>query len=84
MFRVPSAVLCDRKNQPEGQEKDLCKAVVRPAMMHVDVAEMGMLRWMCDIRKMDRIRNERMIGAMEVGYMFNELPNNELHRLLKT
>ena len=55
-------------------ESTLYKTVVRPAMMYgadtwavkkaqekkVDVAGMGMLRWMSGVTKLDRIRNERI------------------------
>ena len=54
--------------------------VVRPAMMYgaetwavkktqqkkLDVAEMRMLRWMFGVTKLDRIRNERIIGTTKV------------------
>ena len=57
------------------------KSVVRPAMMYehekraakkvhekkLDVAEMTMLRCMCGVRKMDRIRIERITGTTKVG-----------------
>ena len=33
----------------------------------LDVAEMRMLRWMCDVTKMDRIRNERIREKTKVG-----------------
>ena len=59
------------------------KTVVRPAMMYgaetwamkkaqektLDVAEMRMLRWMSGVTKLDRIRNERIRGTMDVGEM---------------
>ena len=32
----------------------------------LDVAEMKMLRWMCGVTKMDRIRNERIRGTTKV------------------
>ena len=33
----------------------------------VDVAEMRMLRWMCGVTKLDRIRNERIRGTTKAG-----------------
>ena len=68
------------KNKSESQG-EVYKTVVRPAMMYgaetwavkkvhekkLDVAEMRMLRWMSGVTKMDRIRNERIIGTTEVG-----------------
>ena len=35
----------------------------------LDVAEMRMLRWMSGVTKLDRIRNERIRGTMDVGEM---------------
>ena len=32
----------------------------------LDVTEMKMLRWMCGVTKLDRIRNERIRGAVMV------------------
>ena len=57
------------------------KTVVGPAMMYVaetcavkkaqekklDVVEMRMLRWMNGVAKLDRIRNEIIIGTTKVG-----------------
>ena len=75
-----SGVLCDKKISARVKGK-VCKTVVRPAMMYgaetwpinkaqgqkLDVAEMRVLRWMCGITRMDKIRNERIRGTTEVA-----------------
>ena len=38
----------------------------------LDVAEMRMLRWMCGVTELDRIRNERIRGTTEVGEVFQK------------
>ena len=57
------------------------KAVVRPAMTYgleaaplkktegrkLDVAEMKMLRWMCGVTRMDRVKNEHVRGSVKVS-----------------
>ena len=74
-----SGVLCDKRISARVKGK-VYKTVVRPAMIYgaeawpikktqekkLDVAEMRMLRWMCGVTKMDRIRNERIRGTTKV------------------
>ena len=78
-WRRMSGVLCDRRINVKVKGR-VHKTVVRPAMLHgaetwpvkkvqekrLDVAEMKMLRWMCGVTKMDRIRNERIRGTTKV------------------
>ena len=66
------------KNKFESQRESI-QTVVRPAIMYgaetwtvkktqekkLDVAEMRMLRWMSGVTKLNRIRNERIRGAMK-------------------
>ena len=44
-------------------------AVKKAQEKKLDVAEMRMLRWMSGVTKLDRIRNERIRGTMDVGEM---------------
>ena len=57
------------------------RTVIRPALMYgaepwalkkaqekkLEVAEIRMLRWMCGVTKLDKIRNERIRGTTKVG-----------------
>ena len=75
-----SGVLCDRKTNVKIKEK-VYRTVVRPALMYgaetwalkkalekkLEVAEIRMLRWMCGVTKLDKIRNERIIGTTKEG-----------------
>ena len=68
--------------------------VVRPAMTYepetwaakkaqekkLDVAERRMLRWMCGVTRMDRVRNERIRGTTKVGEISKKMQNRTLKR----
>ena len=72
-WKSVSGVLCDRKMNVKIKGKGY-RTVVRPSLMYgeetwvlkkaqgikVEVAEMRMLRWMCGVTKLDKIRNERI------------------------
>ena len=69
-----------QENEREDQVK-VYRAVVTPALVYwagtlalkkaqekkSEVAEMRMLRWMCGVTKLDKIRNERIRGTTKVG-----------------
>ena len=75
-----SGVLCDRSMNVKIKGK-VNRTVVRPALMYgaetwalkkaqetkLEVEEMRMLRWMCGVTKLDKIRNERIRGTTKVG-----------------
>ena len=73
-------VLCDRRTNVKFKG-NVYRTVVRPALMYgaetwalkkaqennLEVAEMRMLRWMCGVTKLDKIRNERIRGTTKLG-----------------
>ena len=73
-------ILGDRRMNVKIKGK-VYRTVVRPALMYgaetwalkkaqekkLEVAEMRMLRWMCGVTKLDKIRNERIRGTTKVG-----------------
>ena len=46
----------------------------------LDVAEMGMLRWMSGVTKLDRIRNEINRGTTKVGDISKKVQESRLKR----
>ena len=79
-WRKVSGVICDTR-VPIRLKGKVHKAVVRPAMTYgleaaplkktegrkLDVAEMKMLRWMCGVTRMDRVKNEHVRGSVKVS-----------------
>ena len=76
-----SGVLCDRRMKVKIKGK-VYKTIVGPAMVYgaetlwavkkvhekkMEVAEMNMLRWMCGVTRLDKIRNEKIRGRTKVG-----------------
>ena len=80
-----SGVLCDRKMNVKINGK-VYRTVVRPTLMYgaetwalmkaqekkLEVAEMRMIRRMCRVTKLDKIRNERIRGKTKVGEIHKE------------
>ena len=68
------------------------RSVVRSALMYgadtwalkkaqenkLEVADMRMLRWMCGVTKLDKIRNERIRGTTKVGEITKKVQENEV------
>ena len=44
----------------------------------LDVAEMRMLRWMCGVTKLDKIRNERIRGTTKMGEITKKVQERTL------
>ena len=79
------------KNKFESQ-REVYKTVVRPAMMYssetwavkkaqekkLDVAEMKMLRWMSEVTKLDKIRNERIRGTTKMEEISKKVQESRL------
>ena len=45
----------------------------------LEVAEMRMLRWMCGVTKLDKIRNERIRGTTKVGKITKKVQERRLN-----
>ena len=86
-----SGVLCDSRMNVKIKGK-VYRTVVRPALMYaaeilalkkaqekkLEVAEMRMLRWMCGITKLDKIRNERIRRTTKVGEITKKVQERRL------
>ena len=86
-----SGVLCNRRMNMKIKGK-VYRTVVRPALMYgaetwalkksqekkLEVAEMRMLRWMCGVTKLDKIRNERIRGTTKVGEITKKVQERRL------
>ena len=86
-----SGILCDRRVSLRVKGK-VYKTVVRPAMMYgtetwavkkaqekkLHIAEMRMLRWMSEVTKLNRIRNEITRGTTKVGEISKKVQESML------
>ena len=87
-----TGILCDKKVSARLKGK-VYKAAVRPAMMYasetwamkrvhekkVNVAEMRMLRWMSDVTRKDKIRNDRIRGTVKVAQLSSKMQEKRLN-----
>ena len=86
-----TGVLCDRRINVKLKGK-VYKTAVRPAMLYgaetwaskkaqeskLNVAEMKMLRWMCGVTRLDKIRNERIRGTVKVTEIAKKVQERRL------
>ena len=92
-WKIVSGVLCDRRMNVKIKGK-VYRTVVRPALMYgaetwalkkaqenkLEVAEMRMLRCMCGVTKLDKIRNERIRGTTKVGEITKKVQERSVMR----
>ncbi|KAJ8724185.1 hypothetical protein PYW07_008165 [Mythimna separata] len=55
-----------------------CWAVKKMDEKRLHVAEMRMLRWMCGVTRMDKVRNECIRGSLKVAPVTEKLEGNRL------
>ena len=84
-------VFCDRIMKVKIKGK-VYRTVVRPALMYgaetwalkkaqeskLEVADMRMLRWLCGVTNLDKIRNERIRGTTKVGEITKKVQERRL------
>lgn len=90
-WREVTGVTCDRR-MPVRLKGLVYKTIIRPVLMYgsetwaatqthvraVQAAEMKMLRWMCGVTRLDRIRNEYVRGSLGVRDIADKLQENRL------
>nr|XP_049693490.1 uncharacterized protein LOC126054017 [Helicoverpa armigera] len=90
-WREVTGVTCDRR-MPVKLKGLIYKTIVRPVLTYgsetwavtkrhihtIQVAEMKMLRWMCGVTRLDRIRNEYVRGSLGVRDVADKLQESRL------
>lgn len=90
-WRQVSGTTCDPRMPPKLKGK-IYKTVIRPVVLYgsecwatkvaderrVHVAEMRMLRWMCGVTRMDKIRNEYIRGSLKVAPVTEKMRSGRL------
>ena len=54
------------------------EALQKAEEKNLEVGEMQILRWMCGVTKLDKIRNERITGATKVGEIAKKVKERRL------
>ncbi|KAJ8709025.1 hypothetical protein PYW07_008851 [Mythimna separata] len=90
-WRQVTGTTCDPR-MPLKLKGKIYKSVIRPVIMYgsecwavkktdekrLHVAEMRMLRWMCGVTRMDKVRNEYIRGSLKVAPVTEKLKGNRL------
>nr|ADI61822.1 endonuclease-reverse transcriptase [Bombyx mori] len=90
-WREVSGVTCDRR-MPVKLKGMIYKTIIRPVLMYgsetwaatkrnvhtIQVAEMKMLRWMCGVTRLDKIRNEYVRGSLGVRDIADKMQESRL------
>ncbi|XP_048006510.1 uncharacterized protein LOC125241869 [Leguminivora glycinivorella] len=90
-WREVTGVTCDRR-MPVKLKDLVYKSIIRPVLTYgsetwamkqehvrsVQVTEMKMLRWMCGVTRLDRIRNEHVRGSLGVRDIADKLQESRL------
>lgn len=90
-WREVTGVTCD-KRMPVKLKGLIYKTIIRPVLMYgsetwavtqknvhtIQVAEMKMLRWMCGVTRLDKIRNEYVRGSLGVRDIADKLQESRL------
>ena len=90
-WRQVTGTTCDPR-MPLKLKGKIYKSVIRPVVMYgsecwavkkmdekrLHVAEMRMLRWMCGVTRMDKVRNEYIRGSLKVAPVTEKMKGNRL------
>ena len=90
-WKKTSGVLCDKRISARLKAK-VYKSVVRPALLYssktwpmkraqekrMEVAEMKMLRWMCGVTRLDRIKNDYIRDTVKVAEVTKKMQERRL------
>lgn len=93
-WREVSGVTCDRRMpvKLKGMIYKTIKTIIRPVLMYgsetwaatkrnvltIQVSEMKMLRWMCGVTRLDKIRNEYVRGSLGVRDIADKMQESRL------
>jgi hypothetical protein len=90
-WRQVSGTICDRR-MPLKLKGKIYKTIIRPVVLYgsecwatkvsderrLHVMEMRMMRWMCGVTRMDRMRNEYIRESLKVAPVTEKMRSNRL------